>query len=525
VHNAAQLVQREKIEIEGKIADTQHQIRKSTERSRLLRQERHALLHRISKATMDSADTLLPNRARSKPASPPMQDSGASWTRKNETPPFLGRSSCVELVPTRAGRRKWFDEHGDVPRPISSFLHMAPISFSEIAPFMPPSSMWYTNHHNAVSAAITQYQEAVCAAIVRSDSEVCWFVQHPFTVAPGVHLSHSSGAGSPECCLTLSLVFPCMSIEALFLNLEHEQLLVASDPAHTRPPHPGLDRALAAGDAAYDCGKLDALSMTPEEQHEPTRVSMRVGVNGHAPMRHAVDGALRSTLLKYRPLLPRDLWLATCHLAVQQLLGSLSELQAHTQPDAYATAPAATSATRDGTDDAEGASERADDCARECGFAEELSRIAREAQRVDGHSGAASAPSGPDMPWSVMEVAMALLMKCMLRVLHEVMTETPPPVRHALWLSSDLFASLLHTRIQHRRSTRFCTQSCHACTPPQLLHAVLSCNAWGAEVRSAQGPQHAAAALQCMGRQRATAPLHGAPTRRSAIPVGTMPAR
>jgi hypothetical protein len=151
-----------------------------------------------------------------------------------------GGVASRSVVPTRIGRQQFTDGRDEVPQQLHELRHHVPISFRDIAPFMPPSQYWYKAHHNAVSAGMTAYLQAVCADLGSRIREICWFNQLPYTLLSGEHLSHSSGALSPECCLSLSLSFPIFSVEALFLVLEHEELEAATNDV-APPVHPELD--------------------------------------------------------------------------------------------------------------------------------------------------------------------------------------------------------------------------------------------------------------------------------------------
>jgi hypothetical protein len=172
------------------------------------------------------------------------------------------------VVPTRIGRQQFTDGREEVPKQLHEFPHHVSISFRDIAPFMPPSQQWYKAHHNAVSAGMTAYLQAVCADLGSRIRDICWFNQLPYTLSSGEQLSHSSGALSPECFLSLSLSFPIFSVEALFLVLEHEQLAAAINDA-VAPAHPELDAL---------CDKNGSILSKP-----------RFGAAPEAPNAHALD--------------------------------------------------------------------------------------------------------------------------------------------------------------------------------------------------------------------------------------------
>lgn len=244
-------VQKEKEELEAKVEDAHSHVQDCSVRYRTLRHERNTLLTRIKAANSRQIASVSTSREfRIQQQRHQDKSTGAPVATHNNAQPIyvsddvLGGRCGIgsrSVVPTRIGRQQFIDDYDEIPCPISSFRHHVSISFAEVAPFMPHSQFWYKDHHNAVSSAITAYLQSVGADLGRATSEICWFNQLPFTLAPGIQLSHSAGALSPECCLSLSLAFPAFSAEALFLVLEHEQLEMATSPDFTPPAHPELD--------------------------------------------------------------------------------------------------------------------------------------------------------------------------------------------------------------------------------------------------------------------------------------------
>lgn len=270
-------MQREKEELEAKLEATRGHIHDREVRFKTLRHERNALLTRIRTAKSEQAASHGPEELRRQQRRHQDKSTSAVATHSHQHATshmhvgddVMGARRGVasrSIVPTRIGRQKFTDDYDEVPCPIASFRDHVPISFADIAPFMPPSELWYRDHHNAVSAAITAYLQSVGAERGRATCEICWFNQLPYTLPGGLQLSHSSGALSPECCLSLSLAFPAFSAEALFLVLEYEAVEAATNPAYAPPPHPELDAMHDEHALLLDGAKFDVAPERPRER-------------------------------------------------------------------------------------------------------------------------------------------------------------------------------------------------------------------------------------------------------------------
>jgi hypothetical protein len=245
-------------------------------RYKVLLYERNALISRIK----SSDSKLLTLRQVSQKALPPQDETptplvatldpcshSQTVLTSDDATGARRRVSSSSVVPTRSGRQRFTDDDFDeLPRPLHAFRDHASISYEEISRFMPPSQQWYKAHHNAVSAAMTAYLQSVCAHFGRGIREICWFHQLPYTLTSGyVHLSHSSGALSPECCLSLSLAFPAFSAEALFLVLEHEELEAATTDV-LPPAHPELDALFSKDGLNLNEGLFDVVPEDADAQ-------------------------------------------------------------------------------------------------------------------------------------------------------------------------------------------------------------------------------------------------------------------
>lgn len=120
----------------------------------------------------------------------------------------------------------------------------------------------------------------------------------------------------------MSIVFPTIYTESLFLVLEHEYLEAATNPDYVAPQHPNLD-AMHAGHAfehTLPAGKHEWESV-PERPDEAFvgRMRVRSGVNGVYPMARAIQAILPPMLRKYRALLPLQRWRDVCLKAMQSI--------------------------------------------------------------------------------------------------------------------------------------------------------------------------------------------------------------
>jgi hypothetical protein len=112
------------------------------------------------------------------------------------------------------------------PRPVTTFRHHAPLSIdlvaahasSHAAPASWPDVLADFGYHTAA------YQAAAAQRGGLQRRDVCWFLQLPWQVAPGVPLSFSTQIGSDECCASSSLAMSLLSLEEVMLRSERRLL-------------------------------------------------------------------------------------------------------------------------------------------------------------------------------------------------------------------------------------------------------------------------------------------------------------
>lgn len=146
--------------------------------------------------------------------------------------------------------------------------------------------------------------------------------------------------------MSLSLTYTSLTVEALFLLLEMENLQAASDPGFTSPPHPGLASTrvksllsrlsdpttsgslLKGGAISAGNVNLSAVLAKPQKP-DPKLLSkcfVRCGVFQRYSAERAVEKILRPLLRQYRARLPLGTWRAICMASMNVVKSSVDAL-------------------------------------------------------------------------------------------------------------------------------------------------------------------------------------------------------
>lgn len=215
---------------------------------------------------------------------------------------------------------------GQFTRPVTSFSSFEQISFAAVSAFMAPQK-GSTQEYNPLNHAIAAYQQSVSARTGVAVSDICWIIQ--WTVPEsGPALSYSSSASSPECALCASTCYVISALEALFLVVEHETLLEASNHLYEPPTHPSLDSS-----------EPPLTPPTPPDPAVLRTAFIRCGLNQMIPLQLAIDRAVKPLLAQYRERLQKCHWRAVCmhymHItrAVIEVLGAQAEASKPSQAD------------------------------------------------------------------------------------------------------------------------------------------------------------------------------------------------
>lgn len=194
----------------------------------------------------------------------------------------------------------------DPPRPISSFKRCESISFSALSAFMAPhGAPNQTFKYNVMARAVTAYQHSVSGRSGVAISDICWIQQWNF---PGLEpeLSLAAGADSPESIVCGTLCYTLGCLESLFLVVEHETLVEASETSYVPPEHPSL--------------LVNAPRSTPPEPPDPgilSRVYLRCGLDQMMPLKVVLQRTVKPLFEKYRASLPQHRWRAVCMQAMR----------------------------------------------------------------------------------------------------------------------------------------------------------------------------------------------------------------
>lgn len=311
-------MQERRASLQSAVHSTTQKVSDTRERWRHLRLKRNSLQQRLISALQESPTTqhnTNPNDLET-PVPPTRTACGVSHT---DSAPMQRQNA--QLVPKR-GQGGQFEQGGgsnrsplsgerrsaastgqftDYHRPVSSFERCESISFSAISTFMAHTEAPNQSYnYNLIVHAIHAYQQSVANRTGVHVDHICWFPQWGFLGTDST-LSFSINGSSPECILAGPLCFLLGGLESMFLVMEHEMLLEASDPFYEAPEHPGLATS-------------DPLP-TPPTPPDPGCLKcayFRCGLNQILPVTEALELTLKPMLLKYRASLPRQRWRAVC---------------------------------------------------------------------------------------------------------------------------------------------------------------------------------------------------------------------
>lgn len=114
-------------------------------------------------------------------------------------------------------------------------------------------------------------------------------------------LSFSAGANSPECIVCGALCYTLGGLESLFLVMEHENILEASDESYEPPHHPTLN--------------MHTPPSCPPKPPHPGHLGqafIRCGLRHMMPLTVVMQRTVKPLLLRYRATLPHQRWRAVC---------------------------------------------------------------------------------------------------------------------------------------------------------------------------------------------------------------------
>jgi hypothetical protein len=187
---------------------------------------------------------------------------------------------------------------------IPAFDHHVVISFSALSKYMTSKELRSSSqsNHQGLRQAFLMCQTETAQRLNVPPSKICWYLEWPYEACAHKRLCTSFSAWSGGCKLSAMVARIALSVECIFLVLEHEHLSSIADPFFKPPKHPILD---AIG------SPLPPRPELPEAALLAT-ASVRCGVNDLVQMEVALRRILVHLVQQFRGWLPQGKWLAVC---------------------------------------------------------------------------------------------------------------------------------------------------------------------------------------------------------------------
>lgn len=211
-------VQQELESVQSQVEAVRQKVADATARCRAARGLRNTLSNRVTSAnnalvavlqgnsqltTADAAAPSVPD--------PPVTDAAPM---ASGGPGAQSTSQAHSLLPQSSARSYFFSQE----RPLSSFTHSAVLSPEECERLgcMLPGVDGCINLRDSVQA----YKSAVAQQVSVPCGDICWFLQTPYMMHTGRHLSFSSSLSSDQCCASFFLFFMATSLENTLAGAE-----------------------------------------------------------------------------------------------------------------------------------------------------------------------------------------------------------------------------------------------------------------------------------------------------------------
>lgn len=337
-------MQREKQEAEARISEARARLSHSNTRYRVLRDERAAVVSRVSAAAAE-----LDRLAVSTPQAP------HCTTQPHFASPAIARQPSTEQPHPKArwprahrpasvipafgfGAGIYASTHTPV-RDIASYCCCSAITLADITAHLPPGSdlLGSRDAPQCIPQAIREFQAAASVALGAPRDDICWFIQFPQRVSTGQPLSHSASIASPECQMSLMLFGEALALEAGLLLEQHKGLVCE-----------------AAAEAPADVAqRSDGEAASPPQPTPPSPAAraqriIRCGVNATCTLAEAVGGVIAPIVRRYARTLRRCVWRSVCCKALRKAQASLAALRQAADEQASAGASSADSRTEAG---------------------------------------------------------------------------------------------------------------------------------------------------------------------------------
>jgi hypothetical protein len=313
-------MQDQKRDLEESIQRAQKKLQVGMEKWRRLHHQRQTLKHRI--ATMQPSLLMTPSPTPSPSpmqstcfAEPALQSVPVSDVKDRFHSPALLRHGTHprkqsqntvrhQIVPGSRHSRYNKDRAAPSLKPISAFKHHAIISFSILSKFMTSQEFRSSSHLNLpkLRQAFLMCQTETAQRLRVSTSEICWFLEWPYEALAQQRLCTNISTWSSTCKLTFLVAEIALTIECMFLVMEHELLSSVADPYYKPRKHPILDAAA---------------STLPQRPNLPYAAvlaahSVRCSVKVFVPVEVALRRVVQPLVQQFSMLLPQRNWLAVC---------------------------------------------------------------------------------------------------------------------------------------------------------------------------------------------------------------------
>jgi hypothetical protein len=226
-------------------------------------------------------------------------------------------SSDHQMVPKHRPSRYHVHAAPPASSPIPTYKSNAKMSFSALSRYMTPQEFRSSceSNHQELRHGIQAFQTETAQRLGVPISEICWHLEWPLVGTPQCLCTRTVFRNASY--LSTSVGKIALTLECLFLVLEHEELAHATTPYCNPPVHPTLDKT--------------ALSLPPRPQ-PPDAAALasalaRCGFSDFIPVEDALRAILGPLLRKFKGLLPRDKWLAVCMQSMHTLQAVVESLR------------------------------------------------------------------------------------------------------------------------------------------------------------------------------------------------------
>eukprot|EP00892_Ulva_mutabilis_P000259 jgi/Ulvmu1/10233/UM060_0034.1 len=316
--------------VQSQVQAAKEKLADATARCRAARGLRNTLSNRVTAANSELVGVLQGHSQL--PAAPPTVPEPAPQAPVTDAAPMasaapgaLTACDAGSLLPHSAARSFYFSRE----RPLSSYLHSAKLSPDECdrQGCMIPGADGCINLRDSIQA----YKNTIAKHASVPSDDICWFLQAPYVLHTGQHMSFSSSLSSNLCCSSFFIFFMASSLENTLASaeldcfngaLEDGEAGLMRDPLTFCPSNAPLEVGPAIGNVV--CRKRtrgapgeafsSSLMLHPLLDPATQPKLIRCGVNEATDVTAAVSTIIGGLLREARSNMPRAQWLKCCHL-------------------------------------------------------------------------------------------------------------------------------------------------------------------------------------------------------------------